>query len=240
MVVDDEARLAVGTFEERVLHPRHLVGDGADDGVADEVGEADLGQPGALAEAVDHLAVDLEQLGGHVAEAGGGRDRRGCAPCWRRSPRRRRGSACRVRVAAAGAPSRHGSRQWSSAAGAGSASATGAGAGGAEPWSAAISRMRGEAAAAAATCGRLRAIVGEELLPRVADRIRIVDELFVHLLDEPRVRAEPRPLTVCCCHEVQRTAAPRGESGSPFGGASQGGVVATTPVQAAAAVRTRA
>ena len=72
VVVHDEARLAVGTFEERVLHPRHLVGDGADDGVADEVGEADLGQPGALPEPVDHLAVDLEQLGGDVAEAGGG------------------------------------------------------------------------------------------------------------------------------------------------------------------------
>ena len=38
-------------------------------------------------------------------------------------------------------------------AGAGSASATGAGAGGAEPWSAAISRMRGDAAAAAASAG---------------------------------------------------------------------------------------
>ena len=42
----------------------HAVGDGAHDGVADEVGEADLAAPGAAEVAVDDRAVDLEQLGG--------------------------------------------------------------------------------------------------------------------------------------------------------------------------------
>ena len=51
-----------------------VVGDGPHDGVADEVGEADLAAPGAAEVAVDDLAVDLEQLGRDVAEAGGGRD----------------------------------------------------------------------------------------------------------------------------------------------------------------------
>ena len=67
-------RLAVGTLDEGVLHRRDLVGDGPHDRVADEVGEADLGLPGAGAEPVDDLAVDLEQLGRDVAEAGGGRE----------------------------------------------------------------------------------------------------------------------------------------------------------------------
>ena len=77
--------------DERVVHRRHVIGDGPDDGVADEVGEADLALTAAAAVAVDDLAVDLEQLGRNVAEAGGRRHRRGCAPCWRRSRHRRRG-----------------------------------------------------------------------------------------------------------------------------------------------------
>ena len=47
----------------------HGVGDRPHDGVADEVGEADLAHPAAGAVAVDDLAVDLEQLGRDVAEA---------------------------------------------------------------------------------------------------------------------------------------------------------------------------
>ena len=43
VVVDDEARLAVGALGVGVLHRRHLVGDGAHDGVPDHMGEADLG-----------------------------------------------------------------------------------------------------------------------------------------------------------------------------------------------------
>ena len=149
VVVDDEARLAVGALEERVLHPRHLVGDGADDGVADQVGEADLGEPGALAEPVDHLAVDLEQLGRHVAEAGGGRH---VEAALHVRGDRRAGATDRLARSrsAAGAPAtvprgrRRGARR---------RSATGDGSAGGAPCSAAISRMRGEAAAAAATAG---------------------------------------------------------------------------------------
>ena len=66
----DEAGLAVGALDERVAHVRHGVGDRPHDGVADEVGEADLAHAAAGAVAVDHLAVDLEQLGRDVAEAG--------------------------------------------------------------------------------------------------------------------------------------------------------------------------
>ena len=60
---------------------------------------------------------------------------------------------------------------------------------------------------------RLRPIVGEELPPRLAHRRRIVDELLVHLLHEPRVRPEPRPLTIWCCHARQRTGAPPARPG---------------------------
>ena len=70
VLVDDDPRLAVGALDVGVPHRRHLVGDGAHDGVADDVGEADLGLATARPEAVDDLAVHLEQLGGHVAEAG--------------------------------------------------------------------------------------------------------------------------------------------------------------------------
>ncbi len=69
-----EAGTAVGAGDELVVHHRDVVGDGPHDGVADEVGEADLALSGAAAVAVDHLAVDLQQLRRHVAEAGGRRD----------------------------------------------------------------------------------------------------------------------------------------------------------------------
>ena len=72
VVVDDQPRLAVGALDVGVLHRRHLVGDGAHDRETDQVGEADLGLATAGTEAVDHLAVDLEQLRRHVAEARGG------------------------------------------------------------------------------------------------------------------------------------------------------------------------
>ena len=168
VLVDDDARLAVGTLEERVLHRRHLVGDGADDGVADQVREADLGQPGALAEPVDDLAVDLEQLGGNVAEARGGGDLEaafhvggdggtgaadrlagfrlglgGAAPF---------GGAASSVVGAEAAGAVGAGLAAAGVAGAGADSATGT-SGGAEPWSAAISRTRGDAAAAAARDG---------------------------------------------------------------------------------------
>ena len=61
--------LPSSAFDERVAQVRHGVGDGPHDGVADQVGEADLAHAAARAVAVDHLAVDLEQLGRHLSEA---------------------------------------------------------------------------------------------------------------------------------------------------------------------------
>jgi hypothetical protein len=58
--------------EVRRVHPGHGLADGPDDGEADDVGEADLAAPRAAEVAVDHAPVDLEQLGRHVTEAGGG------------------------------------------------------------------------------------------------------------------------------------------------------------------------
>jgi hypothetical protein len=52
----------------RGVHDRH-VGQGPDDGVADEVGEAHLPPAGAAEVAVDDPAVDLEELGRDLAEA---------------------------------------------------------------------------------------------------------------------------------------------------------------------------
>ena len=69
--VAHDARLAVVALEVGGVHRRHGVGDRTHDGVADEVGEADLAATRATEVAVDDLAVDLEELGGDVAEARG-------------------------------------------------------------------------------------------------------------------------------------------------------------------------
>ena len=47
VLVADEPRLAVGALDERVVHVGHGVGDRPHDGVADDVGEADLALPAA-------------------------------------------------------------------------------------------------------------------------------------------------------------------------------------------------
>ena len=73
VVVALQHALAVVTDDVGVLHVRHRIGDCAHDGVPDQVREADLGLAGARAIVVEHLAVDLEQLGRHVAEARRGR-----------------------------------------------------------------------------------------------------------------------------------------------------------------------
>ena len=51
-----------------------------------------------------------------------------------------------------------------------------------------------------------RAVVGEELLPRLADRLGVGLVLLVHLLDEPRVRPERWLLDLWHCHDDDRTA----------------------------------
>ena len=74
VLVAHDPGLALGVVHVARVHDRHGVGDRPDHGVADEVGEADLPAAGAAEVAVDDPPVDLEQLGRHQAEAGGGGD----------------------------------------------------------------------------------------------------------------------------------------------------------------------
>ena len=166
---------------------------------------------------VDHLAVDLEQAGRDVAEAGRRRHReaafhvggdRRAGTTDRRTrlvSRRRRPAPGRAQVwSQPAAPRRR------------------------RPDRRAVSprpALRGPVLRASrrslrlvvdGTCGhrcavgddRLghRAVVGEELLPRLADRLRVGLELLVHLLDEPRVRPERWLLDIWHCHAEDRTA----------------------------------
>ena len=199
-VVLDEAGLAVGAGDERVAQVGHGVGDGPHDGVADDVGEADLAHAAAGAVAVDDLAVDLEQLGRDVAEAGrrrhaeaalhvggdggagaadrgtlllGGGGRRG-----RRRGRRGRGGRRRRR---------RGRRRLRRAARSGRRGRGGRG--GAATVS---SSTRGRRRRRGAQGGVGRLVVGEELLPRLPHRIRVVPVLLVHLFDQPGVGPETR------------------------------------------------
>ena len=204
-VVLDEAGLAVGAGDERVAHRRHGVGDRPHDGVADEVGEADLAHPAADAVAVDDLAVDLEQLGRDVAEAGrrrhgeaalhvGGDRRAGAADrahllvlAWPAPP----GGSGRVPAARWRSRRRRcRSLRWSA-------------------WPGVALVARGGLRRLARRCGRLvldrrgggrggrreggvgRAVVGEELAPGLAHRLRVLPELLVHLFDQPGVGPEP-------------------------------------------------
>ena len=75
VLVADDVGLAVGALGVGGVHHRGGVGDGLHDGVADDVGEADLPGAGAAQVAVDDLAVDLEQLGRDLAERGRRRHR---------------------------------------------------------------------------------------------------------------------------------------------------------------------
>ena len=178
--VVNDARLAVGACRERVAHVRHCVGDRAYDSEPDEMGEADLALTTTAAVAVDHLAVDLEQLGGNVAEAGRSRNRQTAlhvgGDCSA-GPTNRFADifGCRRRRFSAG-----GSRLGRGAIG---------------------RRDRGAHRRRSCDSRRdSRLVVGEELTPRLADRPRVGSELLVHLLDEPGVGAESRPRRINCSH----------------------------------------
>ena len=167
---------------ERIVHVGYGVGDGADHGEADEVGEADLALTAAAAVAVDDLAVDLEQLGRDVAEAGRGRHRQAALHV---GGDRGTGAADGLADILARRP------------------ATAAGGGRARrPVGGPLARRRRlrRRSELSARGGDCRLVVGEELPPGLADRLGIGSELLVHLLDEPRVRPEGRPGRINCSH----------------------------------------
>ena len=181
MLVADDAGLAVGALDEGGVHHRHVVGDGPHDGVADEVGEADLAAALAAQVAVDDPAVDLEQLGRDLAEAGG----RGHveAPLHVGDDQ---APAPRMRLAlGARPPVRPGRRRPRRGGGARCGRGAAAAAGAAVP-----ARPRAGGAAGVRVRVQRRAVVGEELLPALAHRRRVGPVLLVHLVDEPGVRPE--------------------------------------------------
>ena len=121
--------------------------------------------------AVDDPAVDLEQPCREPHGSSSPSGRRGSPPCWRRCGRRRRAAA----------------RPSSSAAGFGVGAAAGASAafsGAAAFVGAAGRRGRGHGLVL------IPPVVGEELLPALAHRLRVGEVLLVHLVDEPLVRPE--------------------------------------------------
>ena len=171
MLVADDPRLAVGVLRVGGVHDRHRVVDRPHHREADEVGEGHLPAAGATEVAVDHPAVDLEELGRDAPEAGGGGDLEaglhvgddagGGAPDRLAHRLGRRASA----AAAAGAAGRRRERPARPASAGGPARRHG---------------LRGGVAP----------VVGEEVLPALAHRRRVGEVLLVHLVDEPGVRAE--------------------------------------------------
>ena len=174
---DPGCALAVDVGDEAGVERRHL-DERADDGVADQVGEADLGSRGPGQLVVEDLAVDLEQAGREPSGRSSRSARRGWPPCWRRSvdaaPRSgtaaasgARAVAVRCRCGGGGnGGRRHGlGRRWRF---------DGLGPG---------RRPRGGR-------DRGRAVVGEELPPALAHRSGVGDEALVHVVDEPGVRPE--------------------------------------------------
>ena len=179
--VAHHSRLTVGPLDERRVHDRYGVGDGANDGVSDDVGERDLVLTRTRAVPVDDLAVDLEQLGRNVAEAGGGGDRQaafhvgddgdtgsldgfaeriGGRQHWCGC---RTGTGCAVgRCAVTRGCGRHRS-------------------GG--------HRGRGRSRWCSSDFGA-RLVIGKELSPGLADRGRVEPVLLEHLLDEPAIGSE--------------------------------------------------
>ena len=157
---------------KRGVHDRHVVGDGPHHRVADEVGEADLAAARAAEVAVDHAAVDLEQLGrarsrklvavgtarlasmlATIAAPAPRIGSPGLGGCVR-SPRRRAGVGGRRRSERGRSSGRRGRR-----------------------------RRRRDS-------DRAGLVVGEELAASSRSPTRVGAVLLVHLVDEPRVRPE--------------------------------------------------
>ncbi len=176
VLVVHDARLAVGPLDEGPVHGRHVIGHGADHRVGDEVGEADLAPAGAPEVAVDHLAVDLEQLGRDVAEAGGGRHAQAALHVGHDQ---RAGPADRVPGVGRGGEGDGGRRR-------SDRGFARRGPGGDRR----SRRRRRRSRRGRRRLGAAGAVVVEELLPVLADRAGIAPVLLVHLLDQPGVGAE--------------------------------------------------
>ena len=163
MLVVDHAGLAgaVDIVHEGCVERRD-VAERAHDRVADEMGEADLGAGGAGQLVVEDLAVDLEQAGGHGAHAG----RRGHAETGLHVGH----NACGGTPEHDGVPGAFDGRRGR------------------------CGPRRGCCGGEGGRCGRRRErcapVVGEELAPALAHRVRIDQEPVVHVIDQPRIRAE--------------------------------------------------
>ena len=176
LVVDGEAQPHVGVAHypghpvgargERGVHRRCVVGDGAHDGVGDEVGVADPAAPGPAQVAVDDQAIDVEQLGRDLPEAGGHRDRQAGLHVGGEA-----GAGASEDLAVGG---RFDGRCEVAAAGDG---------GRAGGW------RRGGFLLGGRRFGDVRAVVGEEVTPPGADRLGVGLVAGEHLLDQPGVLA---------------------------------------------------
>ncbi len=174
VLVMDDPRLArpVDVGHEGRVEGRYVV-QGAHHGVADDVGEADLGagRPGELI--VEDEAVDLEQARRHGADAGRGGDGQagfhvGDDPGGRTA---QRGGLL--------APRRHDRRR--------SRGGDRRGSGGPRR-----SRRRRRGGRDRLGRGRDRTglVVGEKLAPALRDRVGVGQEAVVHVVDQPCVRPE--------------------------------------------------
>ena len=186
VLVMDDAGLArsVGVGHEGGVERGHVV-QRTHDGVADDVGEADLGPGGTGQLVVEDEPVDLEQASGHRAHA----RRRGHAQAGlhvgddarRRSAQdggllaSRSTHRDRGRSGGGGGRGRCGGRRRH----AGSARSIGTG-----------NRPVGRGRLTLGDGNRRRPIVGEELAPALADRVRIGQEAVVHVVDQPRIGAK--------------------------------------------------
>ena len=176
----------------------------ADDGVADDVGEADLAAPGAAQVAVDDPAVDLEQLGRDVAEAGGGGDAEARLHVLDDAGGDARGSPRLGGLAVALSPPavrpswRPAWRPaWRVAWPRGRRCGARLRRRGVAPLGRPAAPLPAGAGVARRRSRRGRrhvvgvaAVVGEEVAPALAHRARIGEVLLVHLVDEPGVRAQ--------------------------------------------------
>ena len=201
---DDTGRpLAVGVGHEGGVHGRD--GDEPlDHRVADQVGEADLAPGGPEELVVGDGAIDLEELGRNDPHAGGGGNSERCLHVGHDATGStaqgdRRGGIAALRLGGGARPA--------GVAGIGGRAGDGTAGAGAEP-PPAVAWCRGgrcRRCSRSGRCGRCglpgecasggrrragRAVVGEELSPRLGHRGRIDPIPVIHVLDQPRIGAE--------------------------------------------------